>query len=73
MAWSPSGDQLFVTGDTQLAMFARADNFSKQYTVPGITHTKEITHVRFIAETCLVTASTDKWVKVWHLPDGSTT
>ena len=72
MAWSPSGEQLFVAGDNQLAMFARADDFVKQSIVPGITHTKDISHVRFIAETCLVTASIDKWVKVWHLPTGST-
>ena len=71
MAWSPNGEQLFVAGDNQLAMFGRADNFNKQSIVSGVTHTKEISHVKFVAETCLVTASIDKWVKVWHLPSGS--
>ena len=31
----------------------------------------EISHVRFVAETCLVTVSVDKWLKVWHLPNGA--
>lgn len=38
----------------------------------SIAHAKEISHVRFVADTCLVTASVDKWVKVWHMPDGPT-
>ena len=38
----------------------------------SIAHAKEISHVRFVADTCLVTASVDKWVKVWHMPGGPT-
>ena len=38
----------------------------------SIAHAKEISHVRFVADTCLVTASIDKWVKVWHMPSGPT-
>ena len=72
MAWSPDGEHLYVAGDTQLLLFSRSDNFSKQEVVASISHPKEISHVCFVSNKCLVTASIDKFVKVWHLPSGPT-
>jgi len=70
MAWSQSGDQLFVAGDSQLTLFDRSDNFASQHILASISHVKEISLVKVISPTCLVTAGLDKWIKVWSVAEG---
>ena len=73
LAWSPSsGDYLYYGGDNQLGYLSRADSFSKTQVLPQISHGPkgEISHVRAVSENCIVTAGLDKYVKVWHLPEG---
>ena len=73
LAWSPSsGDYLYYGGDNQLGYLSRADSFSKKQVLPQISHGPkgDISLVRAVSEKCIVTAGLDKYVKVWHLPEG---
>jgi len=66
MAWSESGDHLYIAGDTSLMVVARSD--LKTYTVAqSILHAKEISLVSTLAHpSCFATIGLDKMVKIWR-------
>lgn len=51
-------------------MITTQDNFVKEHVLSGVSHLKEITLVKVLSKTCIVTAGLDKMIKIWHLPEG---
>ena len=48
-------------------MASRDENFRNINTIASISHTKEISLVVSVSETCIATAGLDKNVKVWSI------
>ena len=67
--WSLSdeGEHLFVAGERQLSFYKRSENFATKHKMPSLSHFHDISLVKAVSPTCLVTAGLDKYVKVWRI------